>query len=106
MSIPCPPIQWPIALDETGPIGDPGIVLSGIAHIGSIPFRIVAVPVEPRLRFMPDYRPDLADEVYDRERLETLLEELGEIADTDHPRIIELGGACYVMWITTEAEPG
>jgi hypothetical protein len=99
MSVPCLPMRWPSTLEENGPAEDPAIVLSGTAQVGSTPFRIMAIRVEPRLRFMPDYRADLGDEVYDREVLETLLEELGEIADTDHPRTLELATGVYVLWM-------
>jgi hypothetical protein len=99
MSVPCLPVQWPKTLEESGPAEDPGIVLSGTAQVGSTPFRITAIRVEPRLRFMPDYKADLEDAVYDREVLETLLEELGEVADTDHPRTLELATGVYVMWM-------
>ncbi len=103
MSIPCPPIQWPSGLEETGPPEDPTILLSGTALVGSMPFRITAIRVEPRLRFMPDYRQEL-EGVYDRETLETLLEELGMIGETDHPHIIELAPGSYVMWMTSAGE--
>lgn len=64
----------------------------------------MAIRVEPRLRFMPDYRSDLDHTVYNPGMLETLLEELGEIADTDHPLTIELATGSYVMWVTPAAE--
>ena len=54
MPVPCLPMQLPSTLQESGAAEDPTIVLSGTAQIGSTPFRIVAIRVEPRLRFMPD----------------------------------------------------
>ncbi len=68
MSTPCLPIHWPTMFEETGPAEDPTMTLSATAHIGATPFRAVAIRVEPRLRFMPDYRPDLADMAYDAQR--------------------------------------
>ena len=106
MSTPCPPIRWPAEFEETGPAEDPSIILSAFAHVGSIPFRIVAIRIEPRLRFMPDYRPDRAPTAYDSVTLEALLGEVGEIAGTDHPRTVELGTGSYVMWMVPEPEPG
>ncbi len=99
MPVPCLPIQWPSTLQESGPAEDPTIVLSGTAQVGSTPFRIVAIRVEPRLRFMPDYKSDIAGTIYDREVLETLLEELGEVSDTDHPLTLELATGVYVLWM-------
>jgi len=48
---------------------------------------------------MPDYKADLGDAVYEREVLETLLEELGEVANTDNPQTLELATGVYVMWM-------
>jgi hypothetical protein len=97
MSVPCLPVQWPSTLEESGPAEDPSIVLAGTAQVGTTPFRIMAIRVEPRLKFMPDYKADLDDAVYDREALETVLEELGEVSNTDHPRTLELATGVYVM---------
>jgi hypothetical protein len=99
MSVPSLQVQWPSTLEESGPAEDPSIVLSGTAQVGSTPFRITAIRVEPRLRFMPDYKADLGDAVYEREVLETLLEELGEVANTDNPQTLELATGVYVMWM-------
>jgi hypothetical protein len=105
MSIPCPPIQWPSMLMEKGPTADPAVLLSGTAIIGSIPFRITAIRVESRLKFMPDCRSDDIDPAY-RERLECLLEELAEVADSDHPETVELETGSYALWMTSASEAG
>lgn len=99
MSIPCPPISWPSVLEETGPAEDPTITLSGMARVGSTPLQIVAIRIEPRLRFMPDYKSDVDSATYNHAQLEVLLEELGNIAETDAPEVVELSSGRYVMWI-------
>lgn len=104
MSIPCPSITWPSVLEEIGPAEDPTIALAGMASVGSTPFRITAIRVEPRLKFMPDYRPDLDRAAYGPVNLETLLEELGEVADTDHAATIRLESGPYVFWMTPAPE--
>ena len=103
MSIPCPPIQWPSILIEKGPPADPAVLLSGTATVGFIPFRITAIRVEPRLKFTPDCRSDDIDPAY-RARLECLLEELAEVADSDHPQTVELEAGSYVLWMTSALE--
>ncbi len=101
MSVPCPPMEWPSTLEEAGPAEDPTIVLAGAAQIGGTPFRVTAIRVEPRLRSMPDYRPGLDPIVYECDVLERLLDDLGEVANTDHPRTIELSAGAYVMYMTS-----
>jgi hypothetical protein len=103
MSISCPPIQWPTTLVETGPPEDPALLLAGTAYVGSIPFRVTAVRVEPRLKFMPDCKSDEVDPAYCR-RLECLLEELAEVADSDHPPTVELETGTYAFWMTSASE--
>ena len=105
MSIPCLRIQWPTALEETGPPEDPTIMLLGSAHMGTTPFKVLAIRVNARLKFMPDYRPDLPEAVYESGKLEVLLAELGEIAATDHPGTIALETGSYVMWMAPASEP-
>lgn len=105
MSISCPPIEWPSMLAETGPAEDPAVMLSGTAYLGSVPFRVTAVRVEPRLKFMPDCRSEDLDPAY-CEHLIYLLEELAELADTGHPRTIELATGTYALWMTSALESG
>lgn len=105
MSTPCLPIHWPTVLEETGPVEDPTMILSATAHVGATPFRVVAIRVEPGLRFMPDYRPGVPDGVYDAEAFESLLGEVGEISGTDNPHTIELATGCYVMWMAPAPGP-
>jgi hypothetical protein len=106
MSVSCPSMEWPSTLEEIGPTEDAAIMLSGSARVGRTPFRVVAIRVEPRLRFTPDYRPDLKRAVYDSKMLETLLEEMGEVADTDNLRTVELATGSYVMWMAPAPETG
>ncbi len=91
-------------LEEAGPAEDTALMLSGSARIGRTAFRIVAIRVESRLKFTPDYRSNLNHAVYDRQMLETLLAALGEIADTDHLPTIELATGSYVMWMAPAPE--
>lgn len=102
MSIPLLSLDWPAALDEIGPEQDPTILLSGAAQIGRTLFRIMAIRVQPDLRFMPDFQPDAE---YDTDALETKLEDLAVIADTDHPGEVELAGGRYVVWMTPTPRP-
>jgi hypothetical protein len=105
MSISCPPIEWPSELTKSGPAEDPAVLLSGTAYVGSMPFRITAVRVEPRLKFMPDCRSEDIDSTY-REHLIYLLEELAELADSDHPPPIQLATGSYALWMTSAFEGG
>lgn len=107
-SIPCPPIVWPSTLATAGPAEDPAIMLAGTARVGPANFSIVAIRVEPRLRFMPDYRIDLEEDAYDRNRLEMLLQELAELSDSDDPPVLEFPTGFYVLYMiprSDSAEP-
>ena len=99
MSIPCPPLRWPSTLEEAGPPEDPTILLSATAQAAEAPFRITAIRVDPRLRFMPDYRPGVDPAAYP-ETLEMLLALAGDLSDTDHAVTIHLETGPYVMWMT------
>jgi hypothetical protein len=52
---------------------------------------------------MPDYQPEID---YDTGALETRLEDLAAIADTDHPGVVELAGGSYAIWMTPTPRPG
>lgn len=104
-SIPCPPIVWPSTLVTAGPAEDPSIMLTGTARVGPANFRIVAIRAEPRLRFMPDYRAGFDDDVYDRPRLEMLLQELAELSDIDDPPVLNFSTGSYVLYMIPQSEP-
>jgi hypothetical protein len=98
MSIPCPPIRWPSTLEDAGPPEDPTILLSATAQVAGTPFRLTAIRVDPRLRFMPDYQQDVDPAAYP-ESLEALLEDVGNLSDTDCVTTIRLETGPYVMWM-------
>jgi hypothetical protein len=74
MTIECPPCQWPTALEERGPAEDPTILLTGTALIGDAEVQIIAIRVDPLLRWTPDYRSDVAETSYQANGLDTVLE--------------------------------
>jgi hypothetical protein len=63
----------------------------------------MAIRVQPDLRFMPDYQPEID---YDTGALETRLEDLAVVADTDHPGVVALAGGSYAVWMTPTPRPG
>jgi hypothetical protein len=110
MPVQCPPCQWPAALDERGPVEDPSILLTSRARIGDVTVQIVAVRVNPAIRWMPDYKSDVAQGAYEVDglnvALETILEELesisSELADTlgeTQPSTLELTTGAYMIWV-------
>jgi hypothetical protein len=110
MLVQCPPCQWPTALDERGPVEDPGILLTGRARIGDIAVQIVAVRIDPALRWMPDYKSDVAEGCYQVDgldvALETILEELESVGSgledvlgETRPSIVELATGTYMIWV-------
>lgn len=74
MTIECPPCQWPTALEERGPAEDPSILLTATALIGEAEVQIIAIRVDPLLRWTPDYRSDVAQTSYQANGLDTVLE--------------------------------
>jgi hypothetical protein len=106
MSVPCPPIRWPAFLEDAGPAEDATILLSATAQVGDTQFRVIAMRVEPRLRFMPDYKLNVDPAAYNQGMLETLLADLGDIGESDHAATVQLSTGLYVMWMiaaTTDA---
>ncbi len=109
MPVQCPPCRWPEALYERGPAADPSILLTGRARIGDTEVEVVAVRVNPALRWMPDYKSDVAEGCYRTDGLdvvlETVLEELesvgSELEDAlgkVRPSIVELATGMYMIW--------
>jgi hypothetical protein len=85
MTIPCPAADWPAALEERGPPDDPALLLTGRVRLGGAELRLVAIRIDPTLRWSPDYRPDLPAAGYAADgldaALEGVLEELGVLAE-------------------------
>jgi hypothetical protein len=106
MAIPCPPLEWPSFLQECGPANDPQIVLRGDARIGDTPLQVVAIRVDPELRYAPDYRRGVPAEAYETAALETTLdeleyltEELSGLTGRAQRSIVRLAGGAYVLWV-------
>lgn len=113
MAISCLPCEWPAVLEERGPEEDPSILLTGKAHIGETPVQIVAIRVNPSLRWAPDYK-ETAEGSYDANglgtALETILEEFefvasecAELLGERHPSIVELPSGPYKVWVMPAA---
>ena len=110
MPVQCPPCQWPTALDERGPVEDPSILLTGRARIGDASVQIVAVRIDPALRWTPDYKSDVAEGSYQVDgldvALETILEELESVGSAledalgaSRASLIKLATGMYMIWV-------
>lgn len=114
MAVRCPSWQWPDELEEHGPVGDPSILLIGVARIGEVPMQIIAIRIDATLRWSPDYRRDVAEDTYrdsefDR-MLETTLEDvqsvatdLGELMGNGRLPVVELPTGAYRVWVMPNA---
>jgi hypothetical protein len=83
---------------EAGPPEDPFILLSGPARIGEVPYRILAVRVNPNTLAV-DYRYDLEEDVYADYELEDTLEELTFLDDIDRSVLVTIEHGQYVVWM-------
>jgi hypothetical protein len=114
MSVQFPASIWPTILDERGPPEDPTILLTGMASIGGASVQIVAIRIDPSLRWAPDYRPEVAEGRYRAEGLADLIE--GAIEDLDsvaaefretlgesRSDIVTLAGQSYMIWLVSAA---
>jgi len=85
MTIPCAAVEWPAELEECGPPADPAILLTGRVRLGDAALRLVAIRIDPSLRWSPEYRRDVPEAEYDANgldgALEGVLEELGVLAE-------------------------
>lgn len=85
MTISCPQLEWPTQLEERGPPEDPAILLTGQVRLGGAALRLVAIRIDPTLRWSPDYRRDVSEAGYTANGLDTalegVLEELGVLAE-------------------------
>lgn len=110
MSVPCPSCQWPAVLEERGPSEDPSILLTGTARIGEAAVQVIAIRVDPTLRWTPGYRRDVAEGSYQAKglnaTLETFLEEFestaaefGELLGDGRPSLVELATGPYRIWV-------
>lgn len=110
MSVPCPSCQWPAVLEERGPPEDPSILLTGKARIGDATVQVIAIRVDPTLRWTLDYKHDVAEGSYQAKglsaTLETFLEEskstaseFGELLGESRPSIVELATGPYRIWV-------
>jgi hypothetical protein len=114
MSVECPRCEWPAVLEERGPLEDPSILLTGTARVGDTAVQIVAIRINPALRFAPDYKQGLSSVVYGAngldEILETVLEEfeyvsseLDQLVGESRSCIVELATGRYVLCIVPDA---
>jgi hypothetical protein len=99
MSVHCPPVAWPDRLDEEGPVEDPGILLHGVARIGSAHVDVYAIRIHPGLRLTPDYREDVDQDRYAEVELDARLDELASLAGTDRPAPVELATGIYLVYV-------
>lgn len=109
MTISLPTCQWPDTLEEHGPVEDPSILLKGILRVGAATLQIVAIRINPELRRVPAYRPDVEKAAYVRgglsEMLEDALDELEgfaemlELSRKEVSRFVELETGFYKLCI-------
>ncbi|HUN45355.1 MAG TPA: hypothetical protein VMU85_02495 [Stellaceae bacterium] len=110
MPVPCPACRWPTALEERGPAEDPSILLTGTASIGDALLQVVAIRIDPTLRWALDYKRGVAAASYKANALsatlETFLEEsesiaseLDELLGERRPSIVQLATGPYKVWI-------
>jgi len=114
MPVQFPASSWPTVLDERGPPEDPAILLTGMASIGGAAVQVIAIRIDPSLRWTPDYRPDVAESRYRADGLADLVE--GAIEDLDSVAaefretlgerssdIVTLAGRSYMVWLVSTA---
>jgi len=112
MPVQFPESSWPAVLDERGPPEDPAILLTGMASVGGAAVQVVAIRIDPSLRWTPDYRPDVAEGRYRADGLADLIE--GAIEDLDSVSaefreslgdsgsdIVMLAGRSYMVWLVS-----
>lgn len=99
MAIQCPRIVWPDHLAEEGPPEDRSIYLRGRARVGEAWADVRAIRIDPALRMMPDYKKSVPSSCYADLQLDTLLDELACLADSDPLATVELDGGHYVIWL-------
>ena len=110
MPVPCPPCRWPSALKEGGPPEDPSVLLTGAASIGDTVLQIVAIRIDPTLRWALDYKRGVAAASYEMNALDRTLEtfleeaesissELDELLGERRPSILRLATGNYKVWI-------
>lgn len=98
MPVQLPVPDWPSELFEAGPPEDPFILLSGSATVGSAPYRILAIRINPTSLAI-DYRINLGDDIYDTLQLEDMLEGLTLLDDIDRSVLILNEQGHYVIWM-------
>jgi hypothetical protein len=103
MPVHLPEPHWPAELLERGPDEDPSILLSGVAEIGTVPHRILAVRVNPS-HAQVDYRADLDEAVYADYQLEVMLDELNVFDNVDRSVMVPLESGNYVIWMVPSAD--
>jgi hypothetical protein len=114
MSVQFPASSWPSALDERGPAEDPTILLTGTATIGGAEVQVVAIRIDPSMRWAPDYRSDVAEGRYRADGLADLIEgaiedldsvavEFGEAMGRSRTDVVTLGGEPYMVWCISGA---
>ncbi len=110
MSIPCPACRWPSTLDERGPSEDPSILLTGTASIGDAAVQIVAIRIDPALRWSLGHRRGVAEDSYQAQGLndilETILEEFesvtsdfAELLGESRSSVVDLATGPYRVWV-------
>lgn len=96
---------WPEERLEAGPTEDPLILLSGQAHVGGAPYRVVAVRMNP-VTLAVDYRYDVGEEVHADYQLENTLEELTFLDDIEKTVLVPPGQGQYGVWTLPSANTG
>jgi hypothetical protein len=87
---------------SSGPSEDPFILLSGPASIGEVPYRVLAVRINPNTLGV-DYR---YDKVYADYRLEDTLDELTFLDDIDESVLVPIEHDHYVIWMLPSGDTG
>lgn len=110
MSIKCPAIEWPAALEEGGPIEDPSILLLGTAYLAGKAMQVVAARIDLPQSWALDYKPGAEKSAWQWDAsnslLATLLDELddmagdlGNLLGDDSPTIVNLADNPYMVWM-------
>ncbi len=96
-----PQIDWPPVFDKAGPAGDPEIMLTATARLGSIEFAVTAVRMHEGLR-TPDYRDEVPKSVY-AAALDPMVDDIENLVESIRPKLLPINGARYLLWMVPTA---
>lgn len=95
--ISAPGIQWPSELSELGPESDPALFLGGEAVVAGVTFKVVALRVMEKGRWL-DFR-GRAELEEQTEALEGMIESVEDLTESVCPPTVRLGDGNYLLWM-------